>query len=178
MTTRGALAQRALPRQKSVETQHADMLELVHLAGELSEQAAQRQRTAPRIDAGQSVILPFPTSHRRPSPLRRLFVPVSLTVAAGVITLLAISLTAAPAAPGAPAPSRHAPVAATQPLSPAQSLGQAAGHRLQQGGGTVDEFICTAAYNVDAQNAANALPPTSSRSATEAAYLSACMSAM
>ena len=178
MTTRGALAQRALPRQKSVETQHADMLELVHLAGELSEQVAHRQRSLPRVDDSQSVILPFPTTHRRPSTLRRVFVPVALMVAATVIALLAISLTAPAPAPNAPAPSHPVPAAATQPLSPAQALGQAAGHRLQQGGGTVDEFICTAAYNADAQSASNGLPPTSAQSAAQAEYLSACMSAM
>lgn len=178
MTTRGALAQRALPRQKSVETQHADMLELVHLAGELSVEAARRQRDTARVDDGASVILPFPTTHRRPSTLRRLFVPVTLMVAAAVIGLLAISLTAAPAAPATSAPSTPAPVAATQPMSPAQTLGHAAGRRLTQGGGTVDVFICTAAYIEDAQNAANALPPTSAKSAAQAEYLSACMSAM
>jgi len=178
MTTRGALAQRALPRQKSVETQHADMLELVHLAGELSVEAARRQRHTPRVDDSESVILPFPTTHRRPSTLRRLFVPVTLMVAAAVIALLGVSLTAAPATPSTRAPSRPAPVVATAPVSPAQALGQAAGRRLTQGGGTVDEFVCTAAYLADAQNAVNALPPTSAKSAAQAEYLSACMSAM
>jgi hypothetical protein len=178
MTTRGALAQRALPRQKSVETQHADMLELVHLAGELSEKAARRQRNTPRDDNGQSVILPFPTTHRRPSLFRRLFVPVTLLVAAAVVALLALSMSAAPSAPAAPAPPAPAPVAAAQPMSPAQTLGQAAGRRLTQGGGLVDDFICTSAYIADAQIAANGLPPTSARSAAQAEYLSACMSAM
>lgn len=153
------------------------MLELVHLAGELSERAAQRQRVARTVDDGSSVILPFPTTHRRQSTVRRVFVPVTLAVAAAVVVLLTASLLAAPATPTAPAPNRVAP-AATQPLSPAQALGQAAGRRLQQGGGTVDEFICAAAYNADAQAVANALPPTSARSATQAEYMSACMSAM
>jgi len=107
--------------------------------------------------------------------------------AAGVTAFAFLALPATPplaqtSAPSpaatAPASSHRAPVAATQQLTPAQSLGQAAGHRLQQGGGTVDEFICTAAYTADAQSGANGLPPTSARSAAQAEYLSACMSAM
>lgn len=175
MATRGAIAQRDLPRQKSPQTQHDDRLELVHLATTLSEQAAKRQRVAPRVDDAFPVIQPFPT-RRRQAPLRRMSVPLMLAVAAAVIVLLATSLTKAPAAPAPPASTPPVPVAATQPMSTAQLLGQAAGRRLRQVGGTVDEFICQAAYTDDAASAANALPPASAGSSAQTQYLAACMS--
>ena len=172
MATRGAIAQRDLPRQKSVDTQTGDRLELVHLAASLSEQVTRRQQAARRVEDTCPVIQPFP-ARRRPSVLRRSAAPVLLALAALIVVVMAMSLTKAPAQPTAPAPTPQVPAAATQPQSPAQALGLAAGRRLQQGGGTVDEFICQAAYNADAQSA-NELLPTSAR----AAYITACMSDM
>lgn len=167
------LVRAGLPRQKGLDTQHGDRLELEQLATELSIRVTREQQVR---EQHANDILPFTAGHSRPHSLVRrvvfIWLPIALVVAALAVTVL--SFRTHPPVPAAP-PAAHVP---SQPATPAQALGQAAGQRLGQGGRPVDVFVCQGAYVADATAQPQVLPPADTVSPAHDAYIQACMSDM
>ena len=173
MTARGTLVKEELPRQKDLDSQPGDVLELVQLAAVASAEVNRRRKPARAAD--DMAFTGFPVL-RRPTWRRTAVVWLLLAVAGAAVAFVATSLTSGSAAP-APAVQPARPVVAP-PTTPAGALGVAAGRRLREGGGAVNIFICQAAYSTDAAASAGALPSADVRSTVQDDYIAGCMSDM
>ena len=162
-----------LPQPK---TGHHDQLE--ELAAILSAEVDARQTTTIDLtksyDVGSTIL---PSRRRQSHRGWRVGGGVALTLAAGVVALLATSVfhQSSPA----PTPAPHAvTVATTATVNTPTAWGAAAHARLSAGGRPVSVFGCMGAYDIDAPRSSGMLPVASQGTPAFTEYLRACVSDM